>query len=240
MDWRVKMNRKMKDALLHMYKNLDEAGTRQAERGVHDQGERSKVTGGKHMNPVAEVIRQDLIAGGYEENDVYYKNCCLRLPGWFRPSKDWDLLAFGGEELLAAVELKSINSSFGNNANNRSEESLGSAIDVNHAIKNSLIPFNTQPPIIGYVLVVRMCDDSMKKSGEPQKSVYPIDKTFLHASYFERLTIFCKRLLAERLYQAVWVVGVDPINGKIVEPDKDLTYDKFLTVIKSRLLVHNA
>ncbi len=86
------MNQNMKDALLQMYRNLDEAGTRQAERGGHDQGERSKVTGGKHMNPVAEVIRQDLISRGFGEDKVYYNNGCLRLPGWFRPSKDWDLL----------------------------------------------------------------------------------------------------------------------------------------------------
>lgn len=234
------MNQKMKDALLQMYRNLNEAETRQAERGVHDQGERSKVTGGKHMNPIAEAIRQDLISCGFADKDVYYKGGCLRLPGWFRPSKDWDLLAFGDDELLAAVELKSINSSFGNNANNRSEESLGSAIDLDHAVKNSLIPFNTQPPVIGYVLVVKMCNESLKKSGEPHKSVYPIDKVFLHASYFDRLRILCKRLLSERLYQAVWIVGVDPKSGEIVEPDKDLTYDKFIAAIQSRLTVHMA
>ena len=87
---------------------------------------------------------------------------------------------------------------------------------------------------------MRMCDGSLKKSGSPQKSVYPIDNVFLHASYFERLTILCKRLLAERLYQAVWIVGVDPSNGEIVEPDKDLTYDKFIAVINSRLTIHKA
>ena len=193
------MNTTMKEALLQMYKNLDEAGTRQAERGVHDRGERSKVTGGKHMNPVAEVIRQDLISHGFGEDKVYYRDGCLRLPGWFRPSKDWDLLAFDGNDLLAAIELKSINSSFGNNANNRSEESLGSAVDASHAIKNDLIPFHTVPPVIGYVLVVRMCDDSLKESREPQKSVYPIDPEFLYASYFKRLTILCRRLLAAPL-----------------------------------------
>lgn len=74
------MNQKMKDALLQMYRNLNEAETRQAERGVHDQGERSKVTGGKHMNPIAEAIRQDLISCGFVDKDVYYEGGCLRLP----------------------------------------------------------------------------------------------------------------------------------------------------------------
>lgn len=234
------MNQRMKNALFQMYKNLNEAETKQTKRGKHDQGERSKVTGGKHMNPIAEVIRQDLILLGFEEDAVYYENGCLRLPGWFRPSKDWDLLAFGDDKLLAAIELKSINSSFGNNANNRSEEALGSAVDVNHAIKNSLIPFNTQPPIIGYVLVVKMCKKSLKKNKKTKKSIFPTDKIFTHTSYFEKLTILCKRLLAERLYQAVWIVGVDPENDEIIEPDKDLTYDKFIATIQSRLVIYKA
>lgn len=234
------MNQRIKDALLQMYRNLNEAEAKQAERGKSDQGERSKVTGGKHMNPIAEAIRQDLISLGFKKNSVYYEDGCLRLPGWFRPSKDWDLLAFGDNELLAAIELKSINSSFGNNANNRSEEALGSAVDIGHAIKNFLIPFTTQPPIIGYVLVVKMCKKSLKKSGKSKKSIYPTDKVFSHSSYFERLTILCKRLLAERLYQAVWIVGVDPENGEILEPDKDLTYDKFIAALQSRLVIYMA
>ena len=151
------MNDNMRNALLTMYKNLDEAAERQKERGVHDQGARSKVTGGKHLNVVAAALRNDLIEAGYASEDVYYENGCLTLPGWFRPSKDWELMAFDGKDLLATVELKSINSSFGNNCNNRSEESLGSAVDIAHAIKNDLVPFQVAPPVVGYVMVMRLC-----------------------------------------------------------------------------------
>lgn len=159
------MKENIKEALLQMYVNLDAAGKRQIARGIHDQGARSQVTSGKHLNPVAQAIRADLIDVGYHENEIYYEDDCLRLPGWFRPSKNWDLLAFDNEDLLAVLELKSINSSFGNNANNRTEESLGSAVDAAHAIKNSLIPFQTKPPMLGYVLVVRLCAESTKPGG---------------------------------------------------------------------------
>ena len=142
--------------------------------------------------------------------------------------------------MLAILELKSINSSFGNNANNRSEESLGSAVDAAHAIKNELIPFQTAPPLLAYVLVIRLCDDSTRVSSTVQKSVYPIDEVFMQTSYFERLTIFCRRLLAERMYQAVWVVGVNPNTGEIIEPDRDLTYEKFIATLKAQLDVHRA
>lgn len=234
------MNENMKQALLRMYRNLDEASARQASRGVYDQGARSQVTGGRHLDAVAEVVRDDLIAQGYVPERVYYKNGCLRLPGWFRPSKDWDLLAFDGEDLLGAVEFKSINSSFSNNANNRAEESIGSAVDIAHAIKNDLIPYQTTPPLVGYALVVRVCESSTKSGGAPQRSVYPIDPEFNGASYLKRLSVLCRRLLSEGLYQAVWIVGVDPEKGLIMEPEPDLTYEKFIASIASRLMIHRA
>lgn len=234
------MNGNMKKALLTMYKNLDEAAERQEKRGGHDQGARSKVTSGKHLYVVAEAIRHDLIAAGYSPDDVYYDNNCLTLPGWFRPSKDWDLIAFDGQDLLAAVELKSINSSFGNNCNNRSEESLGSAVDIAHAVKNELVPFQVTPPVIGYVMVVRLCEESVKSGKSSRKSIYPIDSVFDGASYMQRLVVLCRRLLSERLYQAVWIVGVDPITGTVEEPDQNLTYEKFIETLSAQRRIHNA
>lgn len=234
------MKKEMRKALLKVYENLDAAGRRQYERGVHDQGERSKVTGGHHMDPVAETIRNDLIACGYSENDVLCTGRNLKLPGYFRPSKNWDILAFDGEDLLAAIELKSINSSFSNNSNNRTEESLGSAVDAASAIKNDLIPFKTTPPVLGYVLLIRMCETSTVPSGNQRGSVYPIDTVFRNTSYFERLTIFCKRLLSERLYQAVWIVGVDTETEEIIEPSAEMSYEKFIAALKAQLQIHRA
>lgn len=234
------MRATMNEALLKMYKDLDEASKRQTLRGRHDQGARSQVTSGKHLNAVAKVIRDDLLSAGYNPKDVYYKDGCLRLPGWFRPSKDWDLLAFDGNDLLASVELKSINSSFGNNSNNRAEESLGSAVDAAHAIKNELIPYHTTPPLLGYVLIVRLCDASTKSGSNSVRSVYPIDPVFRNASYLKRLSILCRRLLTERMYQAVWIVGVDPESETIIEPEPDLTYEKFIVALQSQLAIHRA
>ena len=149
-------------------------------------------------------------------------------------------MAFDGDDLMATIELKSINSSFGNNCNNRSEESLGSAVDVGHAIKNELIPFQVTPPVVGYVMVVKMCEDSTRPSKNSKKTLYPIDSVFKGASYLQRLVVLCRRLLSERLYQAVWIVAVDPVTGTIVEPDQNLTYDKFVAAIAAQRNIHNA
>ena len=230
----------MKKALLTMYCNMEEAARKQESRGSHDQGARSKVTSGKHLNIVAEAIKLDLIDRGFDPDSVYYENACLALPGWFRPTKDWDLMVFDGEDLIAAIELKSISSSFGNNCNNRTEESLGSAVDMYHAIKNDLVPYRSAPPVVGYALVVRLCPGSTTPPKIKRKAIYPIDPAFKGASYLERLTILGRRLLSERLYQAVWVVAVDPMTGNVEEPDPALSYDKFLTRIEGQLAVNRA
>jgi hypothetical protein len=53
------------------------------------------------------------------------------LPGFFRPTKDWDMLVVHEGHLIAAVEFKSQRGpSFGNNFNNRTEEAIGNATDL--------------------------------------------------------------------------------------------------------------
>jgi hypothetical protein len=52
-------------------------------------------------------------------------------PGFFRPTKHWDMLVVYRGELVAALEFKSqVGPSFGNNFNNRSEEAIGTAHDL--------------------------------------------------------------------------------------------------------------
>lgn len=53
------------------------------------------------------------------------------LPGYFRPSKQWDVVVVLNGILVAAFELKALGGpSFGNNANNRVEEALGKRVCV--------------------------------------------------------------------------------------------------------------
>lgn len=55
----------------------------------------------------------------------------LELPGYFRPNKKWDLLVVDKNELVIAIEFKSqVGPSFGNNFNNRTEEAMGTALDI--------------------------------------------------------------------------------------------------------------
>lgn len=221
-----------------MYESLDDAEERQERRGGHDQGARAQVTSGKHLDSLAWVIRDDLIEAGFDPYDISVGRG-LTIPGWFRPAKDWDMLAFDGNDLLAAIELKSINSSFGNNFNNRAEEAIGSAVDAGYAIKYDLMRYKANPPALGYVLVVKTCEDSASVC-QDRRAVYPVDEAFNDASYRERFAVMCRRFLAERIYQAVWIVWVDPDRGEVIEPDPYMSYDRFIETIVSQLRINRA
>ena len=106
----------IEDAILGMYDSIERAREAQAAAGHSDQGARQGITSGKHLDPIAAIIRDDLINAGFHPDEVYDQGRMCTLPGWFRPTKNWDLLALDNGELVSAIELKSINSSFGNNA----------------------------------------------------------------------------------------------------------------------------
>src|SRR6266487_3591367 len=75
--------------------------------GQKDYGDRSKVTGGKQMDGFAELLKDLLELCGIRRSDMH----CGRstsLPGFYRPTKDWDLVVAVDGNLLIALELKSL------------------------------------------------------------------------------------------------------------------------------------
>lgn len=98
--------------------------------GKRDQGGRSAVTGGAQMDGFVRLVSHLLIESGIPDATIFRKRS-VELPGFFRPTKEWDLLVVVGGHLLASMEFKSqVGPSFGNNYNNRTEEALGSATDL--------------------------------------------------------------------------------------------------------------
>ena len=86
------------------------------------------VLAGKQLDAFLALLKKKAVEAGVPSECVYLKN--NHVPGYFRASKDWDLLIVSPKgNLIAAIELKSQIGSYGNNLNNRTEESLGSADD---------------------------------------------------------------------------------------------------------------
>ena len=117
-----------------------------------DKSNRGAVVGGKQMDGFISLLKKVAENSGVPRSCIYTKNNYL--PGFFRSSKNWDFLVISpSKKLIAAIELKSQIGSYGNNFNNRTEEAIGSAVDLWTAYRENQFP-NQQAPWVGYIMVV--------------------------------------------------------------------------------------
>src|SRR3990172_2476136 len=75
--------------------------------GKADQGERGAVTAGSNMNGFIDLVVDIVHANGLSHAYIMLKRRLLTLPGFFRPTKLWDLLVLNEGKLVAAIEFKS-------------------------------------------------------------------------------------------------------------------------------------
>ncbi len=201
---------------------------KQSTSGRTDQGARSAVTGGAQMDGFITLMRDLMVESGVEESNIFH-NKQLELPGFFRPTKEWDLLVIKENQLVLALEAKSqAGPSFGNNFNNRTEEAMGSAVDLWTAYREGVYN-KTIKPWLGYVFLLEDCPESRRSVGvqEPHFKVLP---EFVGASYGRRYELFCRKLVRERHYNAaafLMSAGTNGIEGRYAEPADDLTFDIF-------------
>lgn len=110
------------------------------------------VLAGKQLDAFLGVLTEVAVDAGVPRSCVYLKN--NHIPGYFRATKDWDLIIVSPKKnLVAAIELKSQVGSYGNNLNNRTEESLGSSDDFWTAFREKAFTCN-QAPWLGYMMIV--------------------------------------------------------------------------------------
>ena len=151
-------------AVKHFWSTRGNQASRQgAKTGARDAGNRTAVTGGKQLDGFVELVRDFLVECGIERSCVFC-NQAVELPGWFRAEKKWDLLVVVKGQLIAAMEFKSQVGSFGNNLNNRTEESLGSATDIWTAYREGAFSLS-QRPWLGYVMVLEEVARSLSPVG---------------------------------------------------------------------------
>ncbi len=201
-----------------------------------DYGLRGAVTGGAQMDGFIDLFTRLIMHAGIELKCIYKKRS-LELPGYFRPTKEWDLLIVKDNVLIAAIEAKSqVGPSFGNNFNNRTEEAMGSALDLWTAYREGV--FNTtQQPFLGYFFMLEDCHASTRpvRVREPH---FPVLPEFIDASYLKRYEIFCKKLVLERHYTAsTFIVSSreDGLDGIFSIPTKDLSVNSFATALMAHL-----
>ena len=208
------------DAVKHFW---DTRKSQLSGRTKIDQGNRSAVTGGKQLDGFIKLLVKISKDIGVPENCIYIKG--NNLPGFFRPTKDWDFLIISPKnQLIAVIELKSQVGSFGNNFNNRTEEALGSAVDLWTAFRENGLP-QTQPPWVGYLILVEKTNKS-SKIVRVQEPYYPVRPEFKNTSYLDRYMLFCQKLMQERHYSATSLIWTnsDMEYGSL---ESDISFESF-------------
>jgi len=182
----------------------------------------------------------DLMLGAGAKLEEIFHNKALELPGFFRPTKEWDLLMVREQQLVVAIEAKSqVGPSFGNNFNNRTEEAMGSALDLWTAFREGA--FNsTVRPWLGYLFLLEDCPRSMRpvKTREPHFPVFP---EFKNASYAKRYELFCRKLIRERHYSsAAFLMSsrTGGLRGEYAEPARDLTFHVFARSLAAQISIY--
>ncbi len=198
--------RKAREAIMAFWGNREKAKQKQIESGNVDQGERASVTAGKNMDGFIALVIDLVKTNGLAHADIHRQRTVLTLPGFFRPTKLWDILVINEGRLIAAVELKSqIGPSFGNNFNNRTEEAIGTAHDLWTAYRENA--FGKHPrPFIGWMMLVEDAPESRSPVRDTSPH-FPVFPEFQGASYLKRYDILCQRLVQEQLYTTASVIA---------------------------------
>lgn len=204
----VDYERKAREAIKAFWGNREAARQKQIESGKTDQGERGGVTAGKNMDGFLALLLDIIKANGLAQAEIYRNKAMLTLPGYFRPTKLWDLLVIYRGDLIAAIELKSqVGPSFGNNFNNRTEEAIGTAHDLWVAYREEA--FGKQPrPFVGWLMMVEDAPESRSpvRNSSPH---FPVFEEFKGASYLKRYDLLCQRLVQEQLYTTAAVIAAE-------------------------------
>lgn len=221
----------LRSAVQFFWTTRNSQGERQGvDTGDRDRGGRAAVTGGGHCGEFVRLVRNLIVCSGIPDARVFTARRTTDLPGYFRASKDWDLVAVVDGTLLAVVELKSQVGSFGNNFNNRTEEAIGNATDLWTAYREGA--FKASPrPWLGYFMMLEDAAGSTRPVGLREQHFKPF-KEFRGTSYADRYAILCKRLVLERLYDAACLILSSRETGPagdFREPDSQLSFRLFAT-----------
>lgn len=231
----------LKKAVAHYWRTLDRQSSRQR-TGDADRGGRAAVTGGKQMDGFCHLVNWLLAENEMPEASIFLSEQ-LTLPGFYRPTKKWDMLVVDDGHLVAALEFKSQKGpSFGNNFNNRAEEAIGTATDLWKAYAEGAFGVQRPRPWLGWVMLLEDCEGSTGPVGvdEPHFSVFP---EFKGSSYAKRYELLLRKLVLQKLFDGSTLLmsteAAGP-RGGFTEPASDLSAKKFLAGLAGHIRTYKA
>ena len=219
-------------AVAHYWKTRATQRQKQVTIGKADQGLRSAVTDGAQMDGFIDLFSKVITRAGIPERFIFRKKAA-ELPGFFRPTTEWDLLVVRDQRLIAAINAKSqVGPSFGNNFSNHTEEAMGRALDLWAAYRERAY-LDSPQPFLGYFFMLEDCEASNRPVGvqEPHFKVLP---EYVGTSYMRRCELFCRKLVLVRHYSAAAFITSSAMGGPdggFKTPAGDLSVDRFAKIL---------
>lgn len=234
------LDERLQQAVRHFWVTRESQESRQGLAvGRQDQGARRAVTGGAQLNGFIELVRELLIESGIEDRAIHVRQRAV-LPGFFRPTKEWDLIVSVDGNLVASIEFKSQIGSLGNNFNNRTEEALGSATDLWTAFREGAFKDSIRP-WLGYFMLLEDSPASRRAINGILEPLFPVFEEFRGASYMRRYELLCEKLIRERLYDAACLILSDKIygpDGRFHEPSLSLSFKNFAASLTGQIVAY--
>lgn len=234
----AELHRRVQDAIASYWRARREAQAEAARKKAGGASDgRSEVTGGRHLDRFCELFGEVARAAGFDNVDVRTRTG-VELPGFYRATKQWDIVVARAGRLCAAIEMKSqVGPSFGNNLNNRTEEAVGSSADFWLAYREGAL--GAHQPWLGYFLVLEETARSARavKVTSPLFPALPAFTDPPRPSYARRYEILCERLVLERNYNAAaFLLSPRLDDGTYREPNLGLTASRFMRSLYGHLI----
>lgn len=234
------LDQRLSKAIQHFWKTrLRQASKQGSLTGQKDAGARSAVTGGAQLDGIIDLVCDLLVESGLPDASVVRQKKVV-LPGFFRPTKEWDVLVKIDGKLLAAIEFKSqCGPSYGNNYNNRTEEAIGNATDIWTAYREGVFK-PSEKPWLGYLMLL----EHESKSTSPvsvEEPHYKVLPEFEGASYAKRYELLCLKMMRERLYDSACFLMSEKkggVKGEYSEPCAELAFKNFAASLTSRAVTY--
>jgi hypothetical protein len=228
------MTRDVEPLLINWWSEKNDAIARLAASGKSDTGAQAR--NAKHMQSLAMFVRQMFIDAGLPEADVTVDSI---VPGYYRRSKNWDVVATHKGHLVGVVELKSQASSPGNNANNRIEEAIGSAVDAK-AVQELTGAFGNLGVWAAWCMTFnRDCESGNPIRRQKGRLRFPLnDSAFDDMTYATQYAKAVERFIAQKVYDAGWMLMTWVNNDRTIgydEPIPTATAVTLATQIEARV-----
>ena len=207
---------RLRKAVAHYWRTLAAQSSKQ--KAGMDHGRRSPFTGGKQIDGFCELVDWGLRENGLDEASIYVRSD-RDLPGFFRPTMEWDMLVVHEGRTIAAIEFTSQRlPPLASGTNTRIEETIGMASDVWTAFREGAYRAPRKRPWLGWVMLV----EDRAESGAYGRRYEQILHKFTHERLFDSAALLAS-------------AGKGGAQGAFIEPAENLSMKRFLASLLGRV-----